>query len=151
MSTFLCDVLKTVLFASVISDEYKTKYTYDSFNRLKREDNPILNQTIIYKYDNGGNILLKKIYKYTLSEELVGGEVIRYTYKTNGWKDQLVNYNGMTIEYDEMGRPYNYGDTSIKWNLKRKYSIIWKSSCVIWTNRWRYSMVDWFIIGGFYG
>ncbi len=103
---------------SIISDEYKTKYTYDSLNRLVREDNPILNQTIIYKYDNGGNILLKKIYKYTLSEELVGGEVIRYTYKTNGWKDQLVNYNGMTIEYDEMGRPYNYGDTSIKWNLK---------------------------------
>lgn len=25
----------------------------------------------------------------------------------------------MTIEYDEMGRPYNYGDTSIKWNLKK--------------------------------
>ncbi len=103
---------------NVICDEYKTRYTYDYLNCLVREDNPRLNQTTIYKYDNGGNILLKKTHPYTLDKEVFGGEVYSYTYSSNNWKDQLVDYNGQAITYDEMGRPTQIGDTPLTWNKK---------------------------------
>lgn len=73
---------------NVLRDEYKTRYAYDKLNRLVREDNPRLNQTTIYKYDNGGNILLKKTYPYTIDKEVYGGEVCHYTYSSENWKDQ---------------------------------------------------------------
>lgn len=39
----------------------KVSYTYDSLGQLTRENNVDLNQTIVYTYDNGGNIKSKKI------------------------------------------------------------------------------------------
>ena len=36
-------------------------------------------------------------------------------------------------------------------DFKSKYSYIRKSGTIIWTGRWRNSMVDWFIVGGSYG
>lgn len=103
---------------NVLRDEFKTRYAYDKLNRLVREDNPRLNQTIVYKYDNGGNILLKKIYPYTLEQEVFGGEMCHYTYSSSDWKDQLVDFNGQAITYDEMGRPVQIGDTPLSWNKK---------------------------------
>ena len=38
----------------------KVSYTYDSLGQLTRENNVDLNQTIVYTYDNGGNIKSNK-------------------------------------------------------------------------------------------
>ena len=49
--------------------ELAVRYLYDNLNRLIREDNPLLNKTIIYKYDKKGNITLRKEYTYRLDFE----------------------------------------------------------------------------------
>ncbi|MCH5180967.1 MAG: hypothetical protein J1F32_07120 [Erysipelotrichales bacterium] len=109
-------------------DEFKTRYGYDKLNRLVREDNPRLNKTNVYKYDNGGNILLKKEYPYTLDEQLIGGVVTNYTYRSDGWRDQLVKFDGKEIKYDEMGRPVQIGSDYIYWNTKGRMTSFGDSS-----------------------
>lgn len=41
------------------------KYYYDELNQLKIEDNEVINKTIVYEYDLGGNITKKEEYEYT--------------------------------------------------------------------------------------
>ncbi|MGM9969439.1 MAG: hypothetical protein ACI35S_03480, partial [Anaeroplasma sp.] len=57
-----------------------TRYTYDSLNRLIREDNKSFNKTYIYTYDSNGNILSRGIYDYSLNDILENEEIIRYNY-----------------------------------------------------------------------
>lgn len=88
-------------------------------NRLVKEDNPHLKKTIFYKYDTGGNILLRKTYNYNINDmvNLTNPKnVDEYTYSCNGWKDQLTSYNGKKCSYDAMGRPTTYKDTKMTWN-----------------------------------
>ena len=105
---------------SIKRDEYETRYQYDELGRLIREDNPLLDKTIVYKYDAGGNILLKKEYKFSLEDRLYSPTITSYTYASKGNKDQLINFNGETIAYDVMGRPTSIGTHSLTWNKKGK-------------------------------
>ncbi len=94
----------------------KVSYEYDDLGQLTRENNVDLNQTIVYTYDNGGNIKSKKIYAYTTGTLGAVQETINYTYDSP-WKDKLTNYNGTTITYDEIGNPEDYRDNmSFTWN-----------------------------------
>jgi YD repeat-containing protein len=77
------------------NDEGIIRYEYDVLNRLTREDNSFFNKSYSYKYDNGGNILYKKEYAYSLEEELTGTNTRHsYSYENNGWRDQLISYDG---------------------------------------------------------
>ena len=105
---------------SIKRDEYETRYRYDELGRLVREDNPVLDKTVVYKYDAGGNILLKKEYKYSLEDRLYSPTITSYTYASKGNKDQLINFNGEKISYDVMGRPTTIGDHKLAWNKKGK-------------------------------
>lgn len=105
---------------SIKRDEYETRYQYDELGRLVREDNPVLDKTVVYKYDAGGNILLKKEYKYSLEDRLYSPTITSYTYASKGNKDQLINFNGEKISYDVMGRPTTIGDHKLAWNKKGK-------------------------------
>lgn len=105
---------------SIKRDEYETCYQYDELGRLVREDNPVLDKTVVYKYDAGGNILLKKEYKYSLEDRLYSPTITSYTYASKGNKDQLINFNGEKISYDVMGRPTTIGDHKLAWNKKGK-------------------------------
>ena len=105
---------------SIKRDEYEARYQYDELGRLIREDNPVLDKTIIYKYDAGGNILLKKEYKFSLEDRLYSPTITSYTYASKGNKDQLINFNGETIACDVMGRPTSIGTHSLTWNKKGK-------------------------------
>jgi RHS repeat-associated protein len=80
------------------------RYTYDSLNRLTREENQQLNKTTAIEYDNNGNILAKT----------VNGNRATYTYSKNGWRDQLIILNKKDkdnneivykFEYDAIGNP----------------------------------------------
>ena len=42
-----------------------------------------------------------------------------YLYKSSGWRDQLVSYNGETFEYDELGNPTKYRDKNLTWSHGR--------------------------------
>ena len=116
----------------VETNEDETRYHYDSNNRLIREDNPLLNKTITYKYDKRGNIILRKEYEYSLEENLINEtKVDKFTYKTSGWKDQLVKYNNESFVYDNLGRPTTYRGMATSWNkdgtlsnMGDKYSYI---------------------------
>lgn len=96
----------------------KTRYQYDGLNRLIREDNEELNQTITYQYDEGGNLKFVRKYTYTLSEELSNPlEEKKFTYSSK-WKDQLVRVDNEVITYDTMGRMNKIGNDVLTWNGK---------------------------------
>ena len=70
------------------------QYEYDSQNQLVRENNKYLNKTIVYDYDNGGNILSRTEYAYTTAADLSSKtptDTIVYGYSTS-WKDQMISY-----------------------------------------------------------
>ncbi len=103
----------------IYNDDNKITYHYDSLNRVIREDNSILNETKTYKYDKAGNILNIKTYAYNKpsNEDLNSFKKIdEFTYACDGWKDQLIDFNGKQIAYDSMGRPTTYKNMEFKWN-----------------------------------
>lgn len=112
-STYGYDVNGNIV--SVETDENRTRYDYDTLNRLIREDNPVLNKTIRYQYDKGGNLLSKKIYPYTVEETRTSPEVKEYIYDCEK-RDRLIAYEGKEIAYDSMGRPTTYKDDEFEWN-----------------------------------
>lgn len=89
----------------------KASYEYDNLHQLTRENNTYTGKTVVYDYDNGGNILSKTEYDYTTgSLEGLTGTVVQYTYGDSEWKDLLTAYNGQTITYDTIGNPLSYRD-----------------------------------------
>ncbi len=102
------------------------EYKYDSASRLIRENNGVLNQTIVYDYTNElwGNLLGKKIYAYTTAEDLTGLTYtpVSYTYTNTAWGDQLTSYNGQTITYDSMGNPLTY---------RNNYTFTWRGKQLV--------------------
>jgi RHS repeat-associated protein len=111
-----------------ITEDGKTiKYYYNELNELKRENNQVLDKTIICDYDKGGNILSKKEYAYTteatptslLSE-------FAYTYDTT-WKDKLASYDGMAISHDEIGNVLNDGTYTYTWEQGRQLATMSKA------------------------
>ena len=98
----------------------KNRYEYDELNRLIREDNRLLNKTVIYKYDKAGNILLKKNYDYSLNDitpSIKPRSINEYIYDCDN-RDRLISYDGKLFEYDEMGRPETYKNNELEWNSK---------------------------------
>ncbi len=96
----------------------KTRYQYDGLNRLIREDNEELNQTITYQYDEGGNLKFVRKYAYTLNEDLSNPlEEKKFTYSSK-WKDQLVKVDNEVVTYDTMGRMNKIGNDVLTWNGK---------------------------------
>ena len=98
------------------TDEFETRYAYDKLGRLIREDNKELDKTFIFDYDEGGNILFKKVYAYTLEKPSNRLETKEYTYRSEGWKDQLLSFGGETISYDVMGNPTTYKNQTLSWS-----------------------------------
>lgn len=98
-----------------VVDEYTLcSYVYDTAGQLVRENNVATEKTYTYTYDIGGNIVSKTEYEFTEVTNLSGvatTDIINYSYD-NTWKDKLVNYNGTTIAYDEIGNPLNFVSTS---------------------------------------
>ena len=88
----------------------RQKYYYDSLNQLIREDNLDLNQTIVYSYDLGGNIISTQAYPYQTGATVSGtpSATNTYTYGDSNWKDKLTAYNGSSITYDAIGNPTSY-------------------------------------------
>ena len=85
-------------------------YQYDNLGQLVREDNQVLNQTIVYSYDRNGNHSYKVQYPYTRGTVGSGGQSKAYVYGNGSWKDQMTSYNGQAITYDAIGNPLTYRD-----------------------------------------
>jgi len=104
-------------------DAASQRFYYDNLNQLTRVDDQNLQQTIVYSYDNGGNIVSKRIYDYTTAQSLDGKEVkqfISYGYDTT-WKDLLTFYKDGRIYYDSIGNPTQYyNSASFEWTKGRQ-------------------------------
>lgn len=117
-------------------------YKYDEAGQLTEEINYTGEDfsAIRYTYDAGGNISSKVYYDsvsynetsntfsygtVTKTVNYTYGNSESYTYDNIDWDDRLTNYDGMDIEYDELGNPLNYkgvdyaGNTvnaTLEWN-----------------------------------
>lgn len=105
------------------------KYYYDEQNELIREDNQVLNKTISYTYDLGGNIVDKKEYSYTTGSltGITPTSTIPYSYGDTNWKDKLTEYNGKAITYDTIGNPLAYDGYTYTWEMGRSLKSISKT------------------------
>ena len=102
---------------SISLDRTDASYSYDSQGQLIRENNAVSGETVVYGYDNGGNLLSRTIYAYTTAEDLSSltpSDIITYTYDSS-WKDLLLSYDGEDITYDEMGNPLAYRGADLDW------------------------------------
>ncbi|MEQ8153732.1 MAG: DNRLRE domain-containing protein, partial [Clostridiaceae bacterium] len=96
------------------------KYYYNELSELIREDNKVLNKTIKYTYDAGGNIVSKTEYAYTeAADPGTPTSTINYQYGDSNWKDKLTSYNGKAISYDEIGNPLTYDGYTYSWDRGR--------------------------------
>jgi RHS repeat-associated protein len=92
------------------------KYYYNEANQLIREDNQILNKTITYTYDLGGNLINKTEYAYTTATTPTSTmNKYVYSYSDTNWKDKLTNFNGKAITYDQIGNPLTYNGYNYTW------------------------------------
>ena len=86
----------------------KIEYYYDDLGQLIRVDDKNLWYSYFYTYDDAGNILTSGKCSYTTDVDATPTSVNTYTYGVNGWKDTLLNYNGVALTYDAIGNPLSY-------------------------------------------
>lgn len=93
----------------------KVKYTYNALSELTRVDSAWENKSITYTYDVGMNMTSRKEYSYTTGTLGTAVKTDVFTYRTSGWKDQLVSYNGSSISYDAVGNITAYQGRTLTW------------------------------------
>ncbi len=104
----------------------KYKYTYDSLNRLTREDNydAGVSYTWTYGCSTKGNLECKTKYLRNSSDtEWVQSAQTNYSYNS-AWKDALTSFGSETITYDAIGNPTTYRGKALTWtNVRRLASF----------------------------
>ena len=99
-------------------------YQYDELNQLIRENNGILGTTVLYAYDAGGNMTSRKTYAYTEGAVSTVQTQDLFTYRTEGWKDQLLSWNGKSYAYDAGGNPTVLRGMALTWGEGRRLKRI---------------------------
>jgi len=103
------------------------KYYYNELNELIRENNQILNKTVVYAYDAGGNLLTKVDYPYTTGTLGTPTKTYSYAYGDANWKDKLTSYDGKAITYDAIGNPLTYDGWTYTWEAGRQLATMSKT------------------------
>ena len=99
-------------------------YQYDELNQLIRENNGVLGITVLYAYDAGGNMTSRKTYAYTEGAVSTVQTQDLFTYRTDGWKDQLLSWNGKSYAYDAGGNPTVLRGMALTWGEGRRLKRI---------------------------
>ena len=99
-------------------------YQYDELNQLIRENNGVLGTTVLYTYDAGGNMTSRKTYAYTEGAVSTVQTQDLFTYRTDGWKDQLLSWNGKSYAYDAGGNPTVLRGMTLTWGEGRRLKRI---------------------------
>ena len=99
-------------------------YQYDELNQLIRENNGVLGITVLYAYDAGGNMTSRKTYAYTEGAVSTIQTQDLFTYRTDGWKDQLLSWNGKSYAYDAGGNPTVLRGMALTWGEGRRLKRI---------------------------
>ena len=99
-------------------------YTYDGLNRLTRENNELLNKTVTYYYDEGGNLREEREYDYTTDPVSGTPKKLTTAVMDEKWKDKLLKWGSTEMTYDACGNMLKKGNTSFTWTQGRKLSAI---------------------------
>ena len=113
---------------AITSGGKRISYQYDELNQLIRENNGVLNETILYTYDAGGNMTSRKTYDYTEGTLQTIKKNETFTYRSDGWKDQILSWNGYRYTYDAGGNPTLLRGVPLTWGEGRrlkKVSLSW--------------------------
>ncbi|MBO5045449.1 MAG: RHS repeat-associated core domain-containing protein, partial [Clostridia bacterium] len=94
------------------------RYEYDGINRLTREDNKRLGITVLFAYDNCGNIISRRQTSFTLKENVEECEFTETLYSYDG--DKLLSFGNEVCEYDEIGNPTTYRGKTVAWAKGRQ-------------------------------
>ena len=103
-------------------------YQYDELNQLIRENNGVLGTTVLYTYDAGGNMTSRKTYDYTEGTLQTIKKNETFTYRSDGWKDQILSWNGYRYTYDAGGNPTLLRGVPLTWGegcRLKKVSLSW--------------------------
>ena len=102
----------------------KATYQYDGLGQLLRENSAYTGKTVVYKYDNAGNILEADEYSYAKGELGEKLSTKKYSYDDLDWKDLLTSFNGQEITYDEIGNPLSYrNNINLSWSGRQLISL----------------------------
>lgn len=125
-------------------------YEYDEAGHLTVEANMYLGTVCSYTYDAGGNLTSKNYHNNAeydeANQKIILGEptdAIVYEYDSV-WKDKLISYNGMQINYDALGNPLNYtasvfGESDVNMNLEWTGRLLTAATAVDGSIRYEYS------------
>lgn len=103
------------------------RYSYDELGRLVWAADSNTGLYTQYEYDNAGNITDIKEYSLSTSgwSPISLKKEKTYSYRKNGWKDQMNKFNGYNISYDKNGNPLVYRDgMSFSWENGRNLKIV---------------------------
>ena len=101
-------------------------YHYDAANQLTRVDDKVQDLTVVYVYNEGGNLVSRTNYKYTTGTPLLLKRTWLYSYDST-WKDQLTYYDAKRIQYDNVGNPTSYNGWAFTWEAGRQLASMSKS------------------------
>lgn len=90
--------------ATIIQNGQTISYYYNELNELIREDNQVINKSIVYSYDVAGNITSRVEYPYTTGTPSGAINTNSYVYGDANWKDKLTSFNCKDITYDAIGK-----------------------------------------------
>ncbi len=81
-----------------------------------------LNILLVPLSSKAENITSKKEYAYTTGGLGSVQKTYTYGYRTSGWRDQLLSWNGKSFSYDNAGNPTTYKGESMTWTMGRLLS-----------------------------
>ncbi|WP_040196256.1 hypothetical protein [Candidatus Soleaferrea massiliensis] len=89
-----------------------------------KEVNRQTGKTTVASYDDGGNILSKKVYPNGQMAENEPEKTYAYTYGDVNWPDKLTAFDGKAITYDAIGNMTGYDGRTYSWVDGRKLASV---------------------------
>jgi len=113
-----------------------TAYHYDVYGQLVREDNQSLDMTMVYEYNNIGNLISAKKYSYTASTSSPSGTPVTTSFGYSN--DKLTTFGNASIAYNSIGCPTTYEGKSLTWT-KGKLSRMFSGTLATGTSSYNYT------------
>ena len=106
------------------SSTVKESYIYDELNRLIRENSQTQKKTFTYEYDLGGNLVKVCEYPYTTGTLPTKPSATETGTFGQVWRDKLMKWNGVVMQYDSIGNMTKKGNTTFTWTQGRKLESV---------------------------
>ena len=106
------------------SSTVKESYVYDELNRLIRENSQTQKKTFTYEYDLGGNLVKVCEYPYTTGTLPTKPSATETGTFGQVWRDKLMKWNGVVMQYDSIGNMTQKGNTTFTWTQGRKLESV---------------------------